>query len=386
MSSSQRPKKIKASRGRGSITLPPELAAHYLRNAVNNASSSSSSGNGGKEDAEMKALMSMFVEIMGMSPEDSKNGMPVFSFSSGSSSSTTTTNTQWPPSAAAAAAAAAASGVFSSSGQWSFDFYDEDDDDDEENGSCVPDLNEQDEGMPDMVTTEDDAEADTTAEEIARQMAQDEQAEEEERAKKAAKKREKKQRKKEKAKLEAALKAQEAEQKKRSKQMQSWKTRVVAACQSNEEYKIQGLISESPLGKQNDEDVTVHLEFLLPHCIAKSGPNEGELGDQACQKLAAYVVNMSVSVVFSIGRNGRNALHTACFMGDCYFVKLVTNHAADIPTACLDLLCKDSGWTALHYAVISGSQEAVEALLVAGCNISTRTDESLTCRARYERS
>ena len=59
--SSQRPKKIKA--GRGSITLPPELAAHYLRSAVQNASSLQSNTS---DDAEMKALMSMFVEIMGM--------------------------------------------------------------------------------------------------------------------------------------------------------------------------------------------------------------------------------------------------------------------------------------------------------------------------------
>lgn len=338
--SSKRPKKIKTNRG--SITLPPELAAHYLRTAAQ-----------GSDDAEVKALMSMFVELMSM---DDKKSMS-FSFSTG------------PPNAAS---------MFSSSdGEWSFDYYNEDDDDDEdeEETDTVPNLKR--EAENDVSVEEADAGA--VAEAIARQIAQDEEAAEEEREKKAAKKREKKQRKKAKAKEEAALKAQEAEQKKRAKQVQSWRSRVVAACQSKEDYKIQGLLAESPLGKQNDEDVTVHLEFLLPHCIAKSERGEG---DQACQKLAAHVIGLSVSVAFSIGRNGRSALHTACFVGDCYFVKLVTDNAdEDSP---LNLLCKDSGWTPLHYAVAAACPEAMEELLILGCNVDVRTDETLTCRTRYD--
>lgn len=341
----------------------------------------------------MKALMSMFVEIMGMSPDATTSGNSneskgmSFSFSSGPSSSTT----QWPPTAAAAAAAAA-SGMFSSDGQWSFDYYDEDEEDDDDDDDVedqvdgtVLDLKQHAKASSSTPTdltsnenTDDDDAERSAAEAMARQIAQDEQAAEEERAKKAAKKREKKLRKKEKAKQEAALKNKEAEQKKRSKQIQSWRSRVVAACQSNENYKIQGLLAESPLGKQPDEDVTCHLEFLLPHCIATSKRDEG---DEACQKLATYVITMSVSVAFTIGRNGRSALHNACFVGDCFFVKVVTDKSQqDSP---LDLLCKDSGWTPLHYAVAAGCPEAMEELLIVGCDFDTCTDESLTCRARY---
>lgn len=382
--SSQRPKKTRSSSSRGSITLPPELAAHYLRNAVNNASSSSGNTSS-SDDAEMKALMSMFVEIMGMSPDEGgpKNGVS-FSFSSGPSSSTTSTS-QWPP-RAAAAAAAAASGMFSSDGQWSFDYYNEDedeDDDDDDDADDVPDLKvssipQQQQQKEESIENLNDAE--NNADAMARQIAQDEQAAEEERAKKAAKRREKKQRKKQKAKQEAALKAQEAQVQKRSKQVQSWKSRVVAACQANEDYKMQALLSESPLGKldDEDEDVTTHLEFLLPHCIAPSGKNEG---DKACQKLATYVITTDVSVAYAIGRNGRSALHTACFEGDYFFVKLATDKARE--ESPLDLLCKDSGWTPLHYAVVAGCQETMDEMVLVNCDYEAKTDASLTCRTRY---
>jgi ankyrin repeat protein len=283
--------------------------------------------------------------------------------------------------------------MFSSDGQWSFDYYDEDEEDEyDEDDVEMEDVDESTEldtkqhakasssSTPanETNTTDDDDAERSAAEAMARQIALDEQAAEEERAKKAAKKREKKLRKKEKQKQEAALKNKEAEQKKRSKQIQSWRSRVVAACLSNENYKIQGLLAESPLGKQPDEDVTVHLEFLLPHCIATSKRDEG---DEACQKLATYVISMSVSVAFTIGRNGRSALHNACFVGDCFFVKVVTDKSQqDSP---LDLLCKDSGWTPLHYAVAAACPEAMEELLIVGCDYDTCTDESLTCRARY---
>ena len=123
----------------------------------------------------------------------------------------------------------------------------------------------------------------------------------------------------------------------------------------------------------------VHLEFFLPHCIATSSRND--VGDQANQKLAAFVVATNSSVVYSLGKNGRSALHTACLMGDCYFVKMATDKCEeDSP---LDLWCKDAGWTPLHYAVAAANVEAVEDLLMLECEVDSLTDESLTCRARY---
>ena len=86
---------------------------------------------------------------------------------------------------------------------------------------------------------------------------------------KAAKKREKKQRRKAKLKEEAAQKAAEAAQKKQEKAVVSWRSRVVSACQSNEITKLDGLLQDSPLRKLMEEDnnnnQTEGTSCIIPH-------------------------------------------------------------------------------------------------------------------------
>lgn len=316
---SQRPKKR-------TLKLPKEVIAHYR--------------NRGKEEAEVKAMISMFAEILC----ENKN---------------------------VNSSRAEEGGTM---GQWRIDCYDDGDEkciqlrrnvgDDKDEDDMAEDEDEEEE---DDNEEEDDDQKQGTADEMAEQVAREEALAEEEKARKAAKRREKKLRKKEKLKEEAALKAEQATAKKRSAKIQSWRSRVIAASQSNEGYKMRNLLSEPPL----DEDVDTHLEYLLPHCMSSQ--------EEASQMLAAFIVNMSYKVVFVIGKNGRNALHTACLNANSYFVKLVLEQQVGDE---LDSLCRDSGWSPLHYAVASGSFDTLELLLAAGANVKTYTEKSQTCRAR----
>ena len=158
-------------------------------------------------------------------------------------------------------------------------------------------------------------------------------SETDEKERKAAKKREKKQRRKAKLKEEAAQKAAEAAQKKREKAVISWRSRVVSACQSNEITKLEGLLQDSPLRKLAEEEnaknhttgnasIISHLEFLLPNSVAKNRA-QVERGIDARLKLAEYVLETELSLAFKPLRTGRTALHTACFHGDVKFLQLL---------------------------------------------------------------
>ena len=231
------------------------------------------------------------------------------------------------------------------------------------------------------------------------QVVIDDALETEELSKKAAKKKEKKQRKKLKAKEEAAQKAAEAAQKKREKAILSWRSRVVSACQSNEVTKLEALLQESPLRKQQHHgqtdqaksialEVATHLEFLLPNSIAKNRASL-ERGCEARERLADYILSFDVPIAFTPMRNGRTPLHAACFVGDVPFVKLVLEKVvtyddkdAQLPESYLDVTCEESGWSPLHYAAVSGSQTMLETLLAGGCNVATVTDDTHTWRIR----
>jgi hypothetical protein len=324
---SQRPKKR-------TLRLPKDVIAQYR--------------NSGKEEAEIKAMISMFADILC----DKKNG--------------NSSNTR------------PEEGV--TMGQWSVDYYDDGDEkciqflrnvggddkgsrDDDDEGEDADDMAEE-----EQEEEEEDDQKQETADEMAEKVTREEALAEEERARKTAKRREKKLRKKEKLKEEAALKAEHATAKKRSAKIQSWRSRVIAASQSNEGYKMRSLLSESPL----EDNVDAHLESLLPHCHSSQ--------EEASQLLAAFIVNQSCKVVFIPEKNGRNALHTACLNANFYFVKLVVQHQQQGGE--LDSLCHDSGWTPLHYSVASGSLEIMKLLLAAGANVKTCTKDSQTCRAR----
>ena len=432
-------------------------------------------------EAEMKALMSMFVEIMGMSMDSpdkqvkisarskGKKG-PVFMF--GGNNGIPVPPGGWSE-ASAETMAAATAGFFADGGaSWDairktygaavgmddIDDSDGDDDDDSDDGDSLPDLDDMREIFKAQQRSHLDAKEammaassaaakvlssaaknnnnnnnnnNTTASSLSlpsgggsgggiapneweslEKVAMDDALEAEDRARKAAKKREKKQRKKAKQKEEAALKAAEAAQKKREKSILSWRSRVVSACQSNEVGKLDALLQESPLLKLTPEEERVavstrtlilpHLEFLLPNSVAKNR-SQLERGKEARQRLADYILSTDLPIAFSPLRSGRTALHTACFHGDLQFVQLVLEKVSSyrqndddnldddndgdddklLPESYLNITCADSGWSPLHYAVVSGSTDVLETLLAAGCDTSTITDDTHTWRDRY---
>mmetsp|Transcript_31094 Transcript_31094/g.37959 ORF Transcript_31094/g.37959 Transcript_31094/m.37959 type:complete len:1506 (-) Transcript_31094:75-4592(-) len=225
--------------------------------------------------------------------------------------------------------------------------------------------------------------------------------EESERARKAAKKREKKNRRKEKAKRDAAARAAQSAQRRREARITSWRSRVVTACSNGDKGKLDQLLADSPFSgngggggeaESGEEDVTEHMEWLLPACVPKSYKGVGSQSERnARHKLALYVMTMSFSVIFQPVRNGRNdgrnALHVACQMGDVHFVKMVVDRKGagkDQTTENLkkrlNFVCKDAGWSALHYAAASGAIDVVEVLLAGGSDVKILTDASLTSR------
>mmetsp|Transcript_10294 Transcript_10294/g.24680 ORF Transcript_10294/g.24680 Transcript_10294/m.24680 type:complete len:1250 (+) Transcript_10294:257-4006(+) len=339
-------------------------------------------------EAEMKALMSMFVEIMGMSMDsekmkaknnhnnnNNKKG-PVFMFGNSNG------GIPMPPGgwsdASAETMAAATAGFFADGASWEAirrtyggmmndnDDYDDDDDDDDnddyEDGSDEED--DDDDSLPNLDDMRQlfQAQQKSHFEAMARsrmnsssgsssgfnreippsdwesleQVAMDDALEAEERARKAAKKREKKQRKKQKQKEEAAQKAAEAAMKKKEKAILSWRSRVVSACQSGEVSKLDALLHESPLRKAPDEESSLlsrshilpHLEFLLPNSVAKNRSLLNR-GKESRKKLAEYVLCQDIPIVFQPLRSGRTALHSACFQGDLQFLKLVLERVRD---------------------------------------------------------
>jgi len=279
-------------------------------------------------EAEMKALMSMFVEIMGMSMNNSKGGNnsgvssgvatnnsndskksanskskssssskhgPVFSFGS---------NPMEASSLAAMAAAAsgtssgmipdhmaaATAGFFADGASWEAlrrtyaaaeqmaaaeDDDDEDDDDDDESFENRELTFEEVEFLLHHRKQKEEAAklasqfASGDWESLEQVAINDHLLESDDRERKASKKREKKQRRKAKLKEEAAQKAAEAAQKKREKAIVSWRSRVVSACQSNEITKLDGLLQETPLRKlmeeDNDEAGRISTSSIISH-------------------------------------------------------------------------------------------------------------------------
>jgi ankyrin repeat protein len=165
------------------------------------------------------------------------------------------------------------------------------------------------------------------------------------------------------------------------------------------------------------ESVQQHLELLLPHALKSSKQQQQQqqhrAGQEARQLLATYILSTNVGLAVSIRplRNGRTAYHTACFFGDVPFLELVLERfqvaakeqdkhqdwntlsetysspetSGDKNHTYLNQTCQDSGWTPLHYAVVSGSLEILELLLAAGASVLTLTDDTKTWRTRCVR-
>merc|ERR1712157_329053 len=143
-----------------------------------------------------------------------------------------------------------------------------------------------------------------------------------------------------------------------------------------------------------DDDIIQHMEWLLQACVPKSNLKGTQNERDARQKLATFIMSMCVEVIFQPFRNGRNALHVACQLGDVQFVKTVVEHVnaagndknpnseeeKNSLTLYLDWLCEESGWSPLHYATAAGSMEVIDILLAGGSSVKILTDPSLTCK------
>ncbi|KAG7366919.1 ankyrin repeat domain protein [Nitzschia inconspicua] len=414
-------------------------AAAAAANTRNGSSSSNNNNNNNKNnndtngmpcnEEEMKALVAMFMEIMGMSMDDgnsTSNGNRGSGGKAGSPSSSTNSNmgprfsfsggtaSTIPDGISAAAAAAAAffpdgsswdalRRTYAAAQQKASETADEDyeptgnDYDRELTFEEVEYLLQQRKKKEEFPTTKMDNEFSSGDWESLEHVPIEEFTydDEETKERKAAKKRQKKQRKKEKSKEEAAQKAAEIELKKREKNILSWRSRVVSATQTNDTTKLDALLKESPLRKINQREssmhlsnagVTTHFEFLLPNTVPKNRIST-ERGAEARLRLAQFVLNYDVRLAFEPLRTGRTAFHTACFYGDSQFVDLVLNttqaHETEngkvlIPDEYFNAPCVESGWTPLHYAATSCSMDVMETLLKRGCGFDVPTDATHT--------
>ncbi|KAL3808493.1 LOW QUALITY PROTEIN: hypothetical protein ACHAXA_009818, partial [Cyclostephanos tholiformis] len=252
------------------------------------------------------------------------------------------------------------------------------------------------------------------------QVLEAEVEEEVQRLKKAAKKRDKKARQKERAKKEAEMKAAVALMKKRDKTITSWRSRVVTACMGGDAKKMDALVGESPFknfvynptpfinldhknenGKNDDDIPKSQEEYLLKqmvwffsNCLQKyqaQASSETTLqpfaNNLAREKLAKYILSVSFDAILfqSEFTQNRNAIHSAAYRNDANFVKWIigcqhSNKVNDV--SMLEYLCRDGGWSPLHYATAGAATEVVELLLRQGVCVTTRTDRSLTCFTR----
>ena len=410
---SQRTVDVSADGGQ-THSMTPEAAARYLQQATSNNSNREVKISFGpsrppslealKEtaareglpctEAEMKALMGMFVEIMGMGMDGKKGGsesegigktgpLPMMFGRDGPAAN-------WPDHESLIAATA---GLFADGASWDAirktygavyqgsdkvgnDYIDDNDDD----YDSIPDLD-------DMAARDW---------EVIGKMAVEGTFEAQERPRKAAKSREKKHRKKQRQREDAAAKAAEDAQRQRENEIMSWRSQVVLACQSLDAPLLDNLIDESPFldDEDDDNDILPHLEYLLPYALPKSR-NHVEKGKGIRCKLASYLLDEELHLAFEPMQNGRPILHAACFLGDLALVELVLDkleqyfqsHANDrhsfLARDDLDITCADAGWSALHYAAMSGSPQVLEVLLRSGCSVSAITDPSFTCTKRY---
>jgi hypothetical protein len=373
--------------------MTPNEAAQYLSHFSQTAASLDRDQKYSPE--EVKALMGMFAEMMGLStnkkstsssPSSSSSFSSSVSFMFGSKENRGTG--EWASSSAFAAAAKAAvssmhmrmpTNEFMEYCEAQFekeehDEEDDDDDDDDEDG-C-----DDDEGF--NIETQRRF-IDPSEWKDLEQVARDEKREEEAREMKAAKKREKKQRKKERLRKEASTKAAEAAIRKQEKLVTSWKSRVVAACQANDSIKLQGLLGESPFSRKAD-DCKEHIESLLQNCVSKS-KDMVEVGVDCRLKMAEFVHGHSITYFFAISvKSGRNSVHSACLVGDYHFLQFVLERkdSSDVDDEVekldIDMACHESGFSPIHYAILSGSKEVIQLLIMHGCKLETKSNPSIT--------
>ena len=305
-------------------------------------------------EQEVKALMSMFAEIMGMEEPTSKsnNKLPVFTRSRNIMSASMTSQL----------AAAMNNTILAAVDD---DDNDDDDDDDDDDEYSDEEQGQKQSATPTIISPEDWNQLE--------QVVTDEQLAKEDKHIKAMKRREKKHRKKDRVRQEREGKAVATTEKKQAAKLQSWMSTLISAVQANDITKLQSILNERPLVAR--DDIQKCMESLWSCCMAKSR-DQVEQGNEARHALAEYVLSNHLDVALSV-KAGRNSLHSSCLIGDSPLLqKIIEKLSLNDPkvlSALLTVTCEDSGWTALHYAVMSTSSECMEILLAAGANTQIQT-------------
>ena len=141
--------------------------------------------------------------------------------------------------------------------------------------------------------------------------------------------------------------------KKREKAMASWKSRVVAAVQSNEVTRLETVLSESPLRKEDGNKynkmhefadstgtpvltVQQHMDYLVPNCVPKNRHSLVK-GREARNVLLQYIADMAPLSLITPLRNGRSLLHTACLYGDVEVTRTILAALEDKTVATMTL-------------------------------------------------
>jgi Ankyrin repeats (3 copies) len=150
-----------------------------------------------------------------------------------------------------------------------------------------------------------------------------------------------------------ALQKVEAANKKLGKAVSMWRSRVAAAVTQNEVSKLEALLAESPLPAvtnlqqkaatalttptttkpvKSSSSSNPHLEFLVPLTVPKNAASTK--GIETRIVLAKYLLqDFSPTHFFAPGRNGRSAIHMACLYADYPVLKMIVEKARKKLTA-----------------------------------------------------
>lgn len=160
-------------------------------------------------------------------------------------------------------------------------------------------------------------------------------------------------------------------QRQQGKALTKWRQNVVSACQSNDRVFLEDLLSKSPAisppisGDVSEDSMDSHYQQCMMDLAAQSLPKNRHSIDKGreCRSLILQHVLKSAAshVVMTPQRNGRSVFHTSCFYGDEEFVQTIVENASAFDN--LAKTCEESGWTALHYAVVSGSSRTIQLLV-----------------------
>mmetsp|Transcript_18024 Transcript_18024/g.36329 ORF Transcript_18024/g.36329 Transcript_18024/m.36329 type:complete len:1191 (-) Transcript_18024:86-3658(-) len=163
--------------------------------------------------------------------------------------------------------------------------------------------------------------------------------------------------------------SEQERQRQEEKVATQWRQKVVSACQSNDAEVLRELLQEAPTpsGKSNGSDDPLSALFhqclmdLAVQCLPKNRQSI-EKGRECRSILLKYVLKSPApQVLLKPQRNGRSVLHSCCFYGDVDFVKLILENASAFDN--LAKTCEESGFSPLHYAVLSGSSKTVQLLV-----------------------